>query len=578
MAVIAPNTDLVLLKVPLEMDETNQLTFASATAQYNYFYSLPKKIYDNFTYQRKDNTIRIPEQMDDIITYNYVMYRNTSYSNKWFYAFITDMEYVNDNVTSVSIKTDVWQTWQFALTYKPVLIDREHTNDDTVGSNLLPENLELGELVTNGGTTDFGAGTGEFDEYWTIIDVSMIENEGENATLDYNKDTYNWPVHPKVHGIPSGVYHLVVGRFSTTEEETVKHVIDVYDTAGLGDAILNIYVMPKACVGTVHYGLELTAHMKKDSIRPYGSVEKWTYATVGTLAESLAPETAVTKTITRPTTLNSYTPVNQKLFTFPYCYFNISNNAGNTVPFHYEDFDSTIQFDVISAVSPSGSVKALPVNYKHIGSGQSAFDFGVNGAKYPMCAWINDSFTNWLTQNAVNAEYELKKTLWGGLGAVVTGASSAAVLGGIGGGVLGAAGGALVAGKNLIDMARREHVAQSEANLVPDQAKGNVNCGDLLWSFNRSRFTYMPMCVKPEIAQCIDQYFSQFGYKCNKVKLPNITGRRNWNYVKTVGCYIDADIPQSDLQEIKDMFDRGVTFWHNPATFADYSQTNDILT
>ena len=52
---------------------------------------------------------------------------------------------------------------------------------------------------------------------------------------------------------------------------------------------------------------------------------------------------------------------------------------------------------------------------------------------------------------------------------------------------------------------------------------------------------------------------------------------RNWNFVKTIGCYIEADIPQDDLQEIKSMFDKGVTFWHNPATFADYSQNNDIL-
>ena len=85
------------------------------------------------------------------------------------------------------------------------------------------------------------------------------------------------------------------------------------------------------------------------------------------------------------------------------------------------------------------------------------------------------------------------------------------------------------------------------------------------------------MSVKAEIAGCIDQYFSQFGYKCNRVKIPNITGRRNWNYVKTVGCYIEADIPQEDLAEIKNMFDRGITIWHNPATFADYSQNNDII-
>ena len=67
------------------------------------------------------------------------------------------------------------------------------------------------------------------------------------------------------------------------------------------------------------------------------------------------------------------------------------------------------------------------------------------------------------------------------------------------------------------------------------------------------------------------------GYKVNSLKIPNITGRTNWNYVKTIDCNITGEIPQEDLQELKDMFDNGVTFWHNSATFLDYSQSNNIV-
>ena len=146
MPVITPQTDVYLVKVPLEINDINQLTFANATVQFNYFNSLPKIAVDNFTYQRKDGTIRFGANFDDIIEYNYVMYRNDAYSDKWFYAYITGMEYLNDNVTAISIKTDSFQTWQFDLTYKPCLIDREHTNNDTIGANTLPEGLELGEV------------------------------------------------------------------------------------------------------------------------------------------------------------------------------------------------------------------------------------------------------------------------------------------------------------------------------------------------------------------------------------------------------------------------------------------------
>lgn len=55
---ISPSTDLRIIKCPLELDEKNQITFSSATAQANYFLSLPHLEIENISYQRKDSTIR----------------------------------------------------------------------------------------------------------------------------------------------------------------------------------------------------------------------------------------------------------------------------------------------------------------------------------------------------------------------------------------------------------------------------------------------------------------------------------------------------------------------------------------
>ena len=85
------------------------------------------------------------------------------------------------------------------------------------------------------------------------------------------------------------------------------------------------------------------------------------------------------------------------------------------------------------------------------------------------------------------------------------------------------------------------------------------------------------MSITEEYAKIIDKYFSMYGYKVNDVKTPNITGRTNWNYVKTIGCNIVGDVPQDDMQKIKDIFNNGVTLWHNPNTFLDYSQSNNIV-
>ena len=116
--VVIPNTDIYLLKCPLQIDNKNQLTFTNATAQHDYFSSLTKLELEDATYQRKDGVLRFNGNMEDLIQYNYCMYKNNNYSNKWFYAFIIGMEYKNDNCTYIYLETDVFQTWQFDLVYK----------------------------------------------------------------------------------------------------------------------------------------------------------------------------------------------------------------------------------------------------------------------------------------------------------------------------------------------------------------------------------------------------------------------------------------------------------------------------
>lgn len=570
MAVVTPQTDVYLLKCPLEISDINQLTFANATAQANYFSSLPKLTVTNFTYQRKDGTIRYGANFDSLLSYNYVMYRNDAFSNKWFYAFITGMEYLNDNVTAISIKTDVWQTYQFDLSFKPVLIDREHTNDDSIGVNTYPEGLELGEMVCNGPVVNFGGvgGTGMSD-YCCVVEVSQIENEGESSTLSYEWASGTHSETPTLNSIYRGTIPLVLDQGYTP-----SHITRVYDYAGLGDSVVNVYMLPRSLVGTT-YGITIKATR--------GS-ETRGFSACGVPASTTGVTDLGTSTFSRPSEIRGYYPKNNKLLVAPYNYFNISNNAGTTQPFHYEDFSSGINFKVEGTFGMSGNVKATPLNYKGFSSSENTMDYSITGPKYPVCSWTSDSYTNWLTQNSVNLSTAMNRELFGAgvdiAGGMARGAMAGALAGGVGaipGALIGGGVGVFTGGVSLINLAREQHLAKTAANMVSDQSHGNMNAGDFLWAKYRSPFTFIPMSIKAEYAYKIDEYFSQFGYKSNRVKVPNLTGRRNWNYVKTVGCYIEADIPQDDLAEIKGMFDKGITLWHNPATFADYSQTNDII-
>ena len=138
---ITPQTVLRLVKVPLEIDNKNQLTFENEQKQREYFLSLPHKEIQEIKKKKKNNVIMFPEHIDNLLEYNYVMYLNENYTNKWFYAFITNMEYETDFNTKISISTDVFQTWQFQFQFKESFIEREMINvdDDIPGANLLPE-------------------------------------------------------------------------------------------------------------------------------------------------------------------------------------------------------------------------------------------------------------------------------------------------------------------------------------------------------------------------------------------------------------------------------------------------------
>lgn len=576
MAVITPNSDVILLKVPLEIDEANQLTFANTTAQYNYFNGLTgKKVLDNYTYVRKDGVIRVNDLIDNLYGYNYVMYRNTSYGSKWFYAFITGLEYLNDSVTAVKIKTDVWQTWFSQIQLMPVLVDREHVSDDTIGLHTYPENLELGEMKCNDTVINFGGvgGTNNSD-YVTVVEVSQVENDGDDATLSYSWASGSHSTTPMLNSIFRGTIPLVLGLVSGAAN-TPSVITNLYDRAGLSGSIINIYMLPKDLIGTYN---QITLTVTKGSN---------TYSFNGAVVPSSKSGTYTigsTQTFTRPAKLDNYTPKNNKMYCWPFCYFNISNNAGTCQSFRYEDFSSTVSFAVEGTFGISGNTKAIPQNYLNVAANENALDYSVTGPKYPVCSWNSDSYTNWLTQNSVNMERDTAvagiKGLGAGIGASLGMLGLATATGGaIGAGaaLLAIGAGTMAGATPVLNTALDQMKAKTTANMIPDQVGGNTGAGDFLWAKYRSPFTYMSMSVKAEYAKICDDFMSMYGYKVNTVKTPNVTGRTNWNYVKTIGSYIKGDIPQDDLQEMKSMFDNGITFWHNPLTFGDYTQSNSIV-
>ncbi len=282
----------------------------------------------------------------------------------------------------------------------------------------------------------------------------------------------------------------------------------------------------------------------------------------------------------KPTSLDGYTPRNQKLLTYPYCYIGFTPANGNHKIFKYEDFSSTsCSFSVMSEISPSPQVAFVPKNYK-ITSGENYGEV-VYITGYPTISYKTDVYNAWLAQNSeiislnmaqeqLNYEVQANKSGAGLLGQMISMAT----------GNVGALGNFMTGAIDLASQDKKHELniqmqmAQIEKQkLIPDQASMG-STGSTLMGYNRFKYISAKYTIRSEFAQRIDKYFDMYGYLTNDRKIPNLNNRPNWNYVKTIGANIVGDIPQIDLQAIKDIFDNGVTLWHNSQTFLDYSQNN----
>ena len=93
---IAPNSTIKILR-NVNLDNTYQHTihFNSTPEQTSYFSGLSKYTLTNYTYQRKERILRVGILADNLYDCNYIMFQNTSFGNKWFYAFITCLLYTS---------------------------------------------------------------------------------------------------------------------------------------------------------------------------------------------------------------------------------------------------------------------------------------------------------------------------------------------------------------------------------------------------------------------------------------------------------------------------------------------------
>lgn len=523
---INPQSQVKLLNVDIEINNKNQYTFSSEEEQTDFFMSKSVgKDFFNMTFVR-DGMITVRGQVYDLYNANYMMFQNTGFSDKWFYAFITKIEYVSQNDSNIYYEIDPFQSWYFKLKYGQSFVIRKHVTDDSIGANTIDENLGFGDYIFyKCQPLDI------YNDFYVIMAVSEV----------YKDDSTQWITAPG--GVFDGVYSGFRYYVLPNASDAINAFINSY-SGGKTEAIQFMYLIPKKLLGgdiPIPPGTYLSDNAKG---------QKW----------------SIPYDFDDQTTINGYAPKNNKLFCYPYNVIELTDNCGKSAIYKPELFSSRgAAFSFISTVTGNPSITCFPTNYDNImtdiANGIVSTDLGICIGNFPQCNWVSDFYKNWLAQNSYGNNIQLALGVGNGITNIGLGVATGNPISGI------------IGLSSLASSIGSYFTQNYKAQITPDQARGNTSNINTLMGQGLLGFYVNHKTIKKEYAKIIDDYFTMFGYKVNSLEVPNLRSRLHWNYIETKDIQISAPIPNEHLEKIKEMFDTGVTLWHDD-NVGNYNRSN----
>ena len=278
---VEPNTQIHILQgVPLSKSYEHTVRYKNATEQYNGFIAYLKHTLNNYSYQRAGlGTIRVQLPYAQVYNCNYMMFKNTSYEDRWFYAFITGASYLSNDVTEVYYMIDVMQTFAYDYQFKNCYIERTHTATDVPYENTQPEGLELGP------------------DYRILKshEINLVSNSQSDKKFVILATTNPSGANPSPSVVGNTVY--VLSRIECTGVSDVMNTVKSYIDNGIAANIIGVYTVPNVVNPSVSF--------------------------------------------TRSKALDGYVPRNNKLYTYPYTFMEMNNRVGDVLELKYENFFRT---------------------------------------------------------------------------------------------------------------------------------------------------------------------------------------------------------------------------------------------
>lgn len=537
----SPDSNLRLLNVRFDSELRSTLWFPDRDTQTSWFLSQSDNIqFNDITYIKKDNAIVLGCREEDVWRFNYVMYQNTNFSSKWFYAFIVKREWASDYSVKFYLQTDPIQTWMFDWSLMTSFIERQHSTTDTPGDNIIPEPV--------GGSTTIYQQAGSYDASPGRIHVYATQNpDGSGA-----------------------------GGSMVTN--------DVYSACSLVEA------EPMGNAEVV--GLFLNEYVKNGTASAVARIQTVPFLPGVTSARAVYSP--------HPDNVDGYVPRNKKILSgvFIKGYLTAYGQETEFIP---EFCNGDVE--VRAAIEETtGSVYFYVSNYGAANSESNTGSLGFV-VTIPESQWAYNQYKNdYNLHNGSNAMFversKLNRTVRSinaGIGAIGSAAGIAgnivdlmnpiqAITDGFSDDITGLAGNA----QNLVNSASSlyenfsgiDEISQNLAAIDESYnapAVGQVAASNPFLAAGITRMKWGWKVPDARFAERYDQFLDVYGYAQNAYSIPNLHAREAWTYVKVTELMLDGNCPDEDELRIKNAFRKGIFFWAYDHEYGNFSQSNNIV-
>lgn len=576
MAVVPlSGTDVRILSgIPFSSNYRETRYFGGTQDQYNYFSN--KKVVHrmekaNFVRIENGHRYAVNAPIDELQNANYMMFQNGSYGNKWFYAFITHLEFENRHTTWVHFEIDVFQTWIHETTFKPSFVKREHRqlwhDDGTPVVNTLDEGLDYGDM------------------YDTVFAKNVLPSGGYKWLVIVCKEKLHGDgIDPSMIGVPQPLTYYIapfndagssplidIADADMSEPQPITEpaslLKNIYEDENAVNNVVSIYITE-----SIGIDIDYKAGGENPDILTIPSLLRGEYVNIVDGAGYCVWVKEFNSFVGENIDVldNKYgelpSVTESKLYMYPYTVTILDDFKGNRQIFNMEDVQGkNLRLVLKGSLGLSNKISWGVKNYNRHPEAEYNDDrisnetalINDNPTDVPV---LNDMLAAFLQGNKNSLEAQKRNAFLQGGAQVAGGAISAFATGGIGavyGGLT-----ALQGASNVVNTIQDIEAKKADIDNTPANLSSQGSNTAYQYGHNYNGVWVIQKQIKQEYKDKLQQFFNLYGYKTNEVKIPNMRTRKNWNYVETEGCIIHGNFNNEDLNELKQVFDNGITLWH----------------